>query len=59
MKTKKELKSGSKQIPVVAYDRTCGYYAPIQNVNKGKAAEIALRKRVNVSEALKKKLMRG
>ena len=43
----------SKEIPVISYTRTVGYFAPFNNVNKGKQEEIKERKLFDVNNKKK------
>jgi len=39
-----------KQIPVIVFDRTVGYFAPVNQTNPGKKEEILSRLRYNISD---------
>lgn len=49
---KKDL--SNLKVPVICYSRSVGYYAPVQNFNKGKRQEFSERKLYNMPLAISK-----
>ena len=42
----------TKKIKTLIYSRTCGYFAPVANMNRGKVEEFHERKYINIDKAL-------
>lgn len=45
-----------KKIKTLIYSRTCGYFAPVAQMNRGKIEEFHERKYINIDKALQMNL---
>ena len=46
----------NKKIATLIYSRTCGYFAPVAQMNRGKIEEFHERKYINIDKALQMNL---